>query len=252
MAVVPDKMFILREQIELINDNRAKIEKVINYHENGVINDSNNESNTSEDISCSKQQTIKLEFTDQLFQNETKNSICIPNDNEVTKSILNTRQLRSNNSTSTLKSNKLSNSNNIDQLTTNKDDYSYEIRFNLKSNDIVNELIDNCNNNILKLKANLDHLIEKNFDSNELSKLFKIETIINLNENDNFDDENNDNILVKKLASLSDLKIISLKLKNEIDLSEAKFNDEIEKRKKYKVNFFLIDLILSFNLNNLF
>ena len=239
MAVVPDKMLILREQIELMNENRAKIEKIINSYESSLINGYNNESNNSDDTSFPKNITIKTENTDQIIQNDNRNSNCISTDNESSQSISNTRQLRSNNSSSILKSNKLSTSNSNNQLITDKEECNYEIIFNLKSNDVVNELINNCNNNILKLKANLDLLIENNFDSIELSKLFKIEKISDVNDSSNYNNEKNDIMSIRKLVNLSDLKIIDLKLKNEIDFDEVKYNDEVEKRKKYKVNYYL-------------
>jgi hypothetical protein len=344
MALVPDRMLIIREQIEMMSENLKKISFNINQHElnhpehpkqvNTKLNEAStnetsemkihikteplNENNSSPSSSTSslvvqsspqpssssldqdykpavandpdsnQDSSIKQESHDLNNKNSIQNS----------NSGQSVRQLRSNKSSSSSLSNlnsvnSLKRENEQSKANTNTNESKcnhFEVMFNVNTNELINELVENYNNqetsinkNIivdnLKFKNELNKLLDK-LDLVDLSKLFKIDLIkhlfklnsniaklngngngnclsdssenkeVNGNNSDaNHEEMNSDSqdmnesngtdssgYLFKRLASIDDLKQIEAKLKVEIESDESKYNDEIEKRKKYKVN----------------
>ena len=351
MALVPDRMLIIREQIEMMSENLKKISFNINQHElnqpehpkqvNTKLNEAStnetsetkinikteplNDNNSSPSSSTSSlvvqsspqpsssslDQDYKPTVGNDPDSNQdssikqeshdinTKNSIQNSNSGQ------SVRQLRSNKSSSSSLSNlnsvnSLKKENEQSKANTNTNESKcnhFELMFNVNTNELINELVENytnqetsINKNIiidnLKFKNELDKLLDK-LDLVDLSKLFKIDLIkhlfkvnnnnitklngngngnclsdssenkeVNGNNGDiNHEEMNSDSqdmnesndtdssgYLFKRFASIDDLKQIEAKLKVEIESDESKYNDEIEKRKKYKVNIkFLVN-----------
>ena len=325
MAVVPDKMLLIREKIGLMNNNLNIVINTINQYElniksNETILFQHLEQNTANKYLIKHEPTLNDTFLTSPSSSSSSNdsisslvteSSKIPN---VDSLDVNTRQLRSTNSKSSLTNNNLINSTNenaksIGDLPKRLFE-TFQINFSLTSNDLMCDLVKNLNsnnsfvingktndvnnsnssNNMLKFKCELRKILEK-MDLSDLNKLFKIECIkctqlhnkcqINKNEDEslynlkinNGSDENDhsvddinelnpdcntdslvnngielknknvpstiildDNLnCFKRIVSLNELKLIEMKLKNEIDSDESKFNEEIDKKNKYKV-----------------
>lgn len=210
MAVVPDRMCILKEQIDLLNENRKVI---VEFSSNIIIE--------NESISPGGQQGT-----------ESDNFVNTP------------RQLRSSKSSNSNLGAQV-NSKKMPNSSRQEDQLHYEVLLNLSTNENIQDLNKNWKNltkiNFSKFKQDLIRLLEK-FDLVELSRIFKIEKICLINNNNSSSqNETSESILyARKLVSLNDLKLAENKLANEIESEMTKLNEEIDKRNKYKVLFFRV------------
>ena len=216
MAVVPDKMYITKDQIDKMNDNKLKINKAfLELVHNG---------NSSIEIAELSSETVEINPVD----SPTKNS------KDTTQ-----RQLRS----TRLGVNQNS-SNNLLKDKIKCDEY-FELFFDLSHSDQIEELLTNVNRSmedtskesLVRFKSNLIKLVEK-FDLGEICKHFRIENVKFLINSSNYGDylDFNNKILLRKVASSVELKLVEAKLQSEIECEEIKLNDEIEKRTKYKID----------------
>jgi hypothetical protein len=211
MSVVADKIYILKDRIDLLNYNKNKLYEFISENRE---NDLNNQSIENDSLS-------------------NQNSNTNQNDSDTSHNIRQLRSTRSNNNVN-------SNSNLGKKAKENA--LKFEILFNIENNDWIKNLITNVEkmnpsqDQFLKFKLNLSKFLSK-FDSFALSQLFKIHSInksSNLNSDINTDQNSIVEFYVSKSQSLADLKSLEIQLNNELDSSDSKLNDEYEKRKKYR------------------
>jgi hypothetical protein len=102
---------------------------------------------------------------------------------------------------------------------------------------------------VLRLKENLSKMMGK-FDSFELCKSFRVELVCSVSHEDmiaGFLGESG--IYTKRRIELDDLRSLEVKLKRETESDEAKLNEEVEKRKKYRVIFNKINLVTNSDVN---
>jgi hypothetical protein len=232
MALVPDKMIISHEQVELMKHNRKILNNSINdfgakdIHYSKLDKDILNSINKYEQemfTSTNADMKSKLQKID-IASKEYLNGV-----DDLSKSA--PRQLRSTRLTNLKEENK------------NDQHFIVEIafQFNLNENEDTNE----------KFKS---VKVSETADLYDLCKQYKIEFVKYLNDCDINDEmlgtnklkpqiehdvnDCKDSLFFKRKASLTCLKQIESKLELEIEIEEAKCNEEIEKRKKYKVSGF--------------
>lgn len=236
MALVPDKMIISHEQAELMKYNCKILNNSINdfgakeIHYSKLDKDILNSLNKYEqEIFTSanadmKSKLQKIDITSKEYLN---------NADELTKSA--PRQLRSTRLTNLKEENK------------NDQQFIAEIafRYNFDENDDDDEINDKFNGDNVKICETTDLY--------DLCKQYKIEFVNYLNDCDNNDDllvanklkpqleydANNiskDSLVFKRKTNLLCLKQIESKLELETEVEENKCNEEIEKRKKYKID----------------
>lgn len=234
MALVPDKMPQLNEQIELMKYNQTII--------NNLLIDIKNASLNEEDFNINK---IKSEFTvknEPSILNKKENesaegsySLTTSNDSKP-----NTRQLRSSRSaTQNLKEPESSTSKLNEQLEINF--YGLSGNWNEDNKQTLLELcklyhIENIKSSSQSRQMKLEFLMQSNdltSDVKENESMSKIKLHLNSQVNKC---KLEDTVLVKKITDLSGLKLIDSKLSTELELDEAKLNEELEKRKKYRTD----------------
>lgn len=230
MALVPDKMIISHEQVELMKHNRKILNNSINdfgakdIHYSKLDKDILNSINKYEQemfTSTNADMKSKLQKID-IASKEYLNGV-----DDLSKSA--PRQLRSTRLTNLKEENK------------NDQHFIVEIafQFNLNENEDTNE----------KFKS---VKVSETADLYDLCKQYKIEIVKYLNDCDINDEmlgtnklkpqiehdvnDCKDSLFFKRKASLTCLKQIESKLELEIEIEEAKCNEEIEKRKKYKID----------------
>lgn len=273
MALVPDKMAIFQEQIDLLKHNRkilnnsindfvskdlmnysTKLDKdifnSINKYEQDIKKEAEltNTSLNSVDIKLTRLKQIDLLSPSNASLNEDLNGL------KSNTTTMTTRQLRSTRST-----------NNLKEDLAKYDQFLFEICFQLKHSDEQDE------------KLNKSKLIDT-IDLYDLFKQYRIESIkylsVNIKKENEFDNElkqqsdnNSTNViinqlkldldkdsssttlltssstatslsnqLIKRKLNLTILKQIESKLELDIESEESKCNEEIEKRKKYRVS----------------
>jgi hypothetical protein len=238
MAVVPDKMCTIKEHMSLVESNQQKIIKEL-----------------SEAVLLNSTPNFEIASADNLNASEAANEpdvetispldlSIIKNSNESIDSNINQRQLRSCVASQT---NMLGGSAKRSQR---KSDEYFELIFILNTSDQIEELLQNskyfedvASDASVKLRTSLCKLVDK-FDALELCKAFKIDSLSYVgssNQKETLTELANASpkmISVRKLVEFGDLKLLEVKLKSESESDEAKLNEEVEKRKKYRVSFF--------------
>lgn len=243
MALVPDKMIQLSEQIDIMKYNHSTITSLLIEARCLCLNE--NDLN----VNCVKKEPEQLM---QIIKKETDfvelNKSELP-DSGSSDSKPNTRQLRSSR-------------NNAKEITTNNENKNelFELNFVLPSSDIEDkkksladlcklhviesikmtvarskhEIVENCmpidpkekeNDIINKIKMRLN-------SSNENLDLLKER----FGEKKNIDLINEKSVMFKKSIDIVGLKSLEVRLSSEIETEEARYNEELEKRKKYKTD----------------
>lgn len=209
MAVVPDRMSLLKEQIDVIVDNRLRILKILNE--------------------------IDLE-TDIISNNNIEDSSSLINseNSEQQHHVQKHRQLRSSRSKP--------NVNNNPSATQQK----LEIQFNMSLNPLIQDFLkqlsttsngiprpNEINMKILnRLRVDLVKLIER-IEFVDMCKLFRILDVNEVATVSGLEEM----FIAKKWVSLNEFRLLDSRLRAEAESDETKLNEEIEKRKKYKVRF---------------
>ena len=192
MAVVPDRILVIRERVDLMRNNLIKMV--------GIINECEALCQEEEQMNKSKQSTLNKHFEkNEPLLNETFSSNSPSSSIDSISSLVtepnkplsdslesNMRQLRSANISNKMLIN--NNKENAKFSSRNKQDTcdEVEIIFCLNSNDLIDDLIKNTqsdvkvidmnNNNNSKIKLELNRILEK-LDLIDLNKLFKIEFV---------------------------------------------------------------------------
>ena len=283
MAVVPDKMPQLHEQIELMKANITSIQNLLGEFQHQCL--SENDLNVKNELLLNVNiKSVKIDLTksSDLSFVKKENDLLSPSSSSSSSSSfsLDTVQIKADSTTRQLRSNRAT-TNQLHNFT-HRDDatkselFQFEITFSLQ-NESTSE-----RGNSLKLKkiAQLDEMLE-------FCKLYKIESIkyfssicnpstalqivckkqkladgsLTDSSNDLKEKENEiinkiksqlskstcvkhefkfdavrDNVFTfNKLTELTSLKLAETRLQNEIQMEEAKYNEEIEKRRKYRV-----------------
>jgi hypothetical protein len=196
MAVVPDKIIIIREKINLMNNNLRRITQFICEFE--LLNQEEEQRNFEQQFFF-KKTSIKNEPTlnDTFFSNSSPSSsndsisslVTEPSKKIRESSESNIRKLRSTNSNNKPqeKNNFINNRENSKSNSQKRQIWqTIDIFFSLNSNDLIDELIKNYfsstkeddlkTNSNLKFKSNLNKILDT-LDLIDISKLFKIELI---------------------------------------------------------------------------
>lgn len=246
MALVPDKMVILQELVDLMKFNKqnlnnsinefivskdillagtySKIDKEILYSINKYEQEfkSDNQfkkeidfNNTSDDSMKSK--LIKID----LIANNLNEDL-----NTLNKSNLNntTRQLRSTRS-----------ANHLNESIGKCDQFQFEIIFQLNDDlDMRQKIVDNLDLHDLIKQYKIESIkfIKCKNEQNDMDNEFKQQEDSLINE---FKLDNDKLNAFRKRTTLTILKQIESKLELDIETEETKCNEEIEKRKKYRV-----------------
>jgi hypothetical protein len=255
MAVVPDKMMILHEQAELIKYNKKILNESINeFIEKDIVNSyskidkdilySINKYEQSDTFNIKKE----LELSNSIFNNsglstcsDMKSKLKQIDIASLNDELNNLAQVKS--TTRQLRSNRL---NNLKEDLSNKyDQFFFEINFSHDEN------LDEENSNYFSSKLKLF----ENIDVPDLCKQYKIESVKYTSKNESIDFDNDlnsessiiinklksqldntyDNKILTKKTNLAILKQAESKLEADFQTEESKYNEEIEKRKKYKV-----------------
>ena len=255
MAVVPDKMMILHEQAELIKYNKKILNESINeFIEKDTVNNyskidkdilySINKYEQSDNFNIKKE----LELSNSIFNNsglstcsDMKSKLKQIDIASLHDELNNLAQVKS--TTRQLRSNRLSNLK--EDLSNKYDQFLFEINFS------HNENLDEENSNYFSLNLKLF----ENIDLSDLCKQYKIESVKYTNKSEPIDFDNDlnsessiiinklksqldntyDNKILTKKTNLAILKQVESKLEADFQTEESKNNEEIEKRKKYKV-----------------
>jgi hypothetical protein len=240
MAVVPDRMCAIKEQIELVSSNQQKISKAIGEALVSLEN-VENAFEISENI-----ETVSSNCPIELSINKNSTESTILSNSQ--------RQLRSR---ATSQTNLLSNQ----AKKHRRSDECIEMIFDLRTSDQVEEILlnnkyfeDVASEASIKLKSNLCKLVDR-FEVLELCKTFRVESLNStslLSQKDTKNEfvNNTKSIYVMKVVELDELKSLEVYLKNEMVSGEAKLNEEIDKRKKYRVlkaNYEIFLPILNFD-----
>lgn len=213
MAVVPDRIQILREQIEMIEENRQRIQKLI-------------ETSTSVET---------LEF-----KPATPNSSSIIDDNNSNNSeaavAAEQRQLRS---ASLRRSNP----------SLKPKSNSVDVTFRTSGHGKINEFLKQASGmsdtsarvKILnRLRVELGKMLDK-IDLIDACKMFRVHATMTTTSNVSQLDSPTTAMSVeemftlRKSTSLSELRSVEARLRGEAEADEMRMNDEAEKRKKYRV-----------------
>lgn len=234
MALVPDKMPQLTDQIDLMKHNYTTIYNLLIDFKNACLteNDFNNIHNLKSDLTQVKSEPSIL-IKKENEPSEQPNLTSSPNESKP-----NTRQLRSSRSST---QNSLSNQKEPDLLA-NKLNEQFEMNFYLESSEECKvsliemcklyriEAIKTCLLHNRQAKIDFDLLSDVKEKENEL--ISKIKLQLNSVQVNKYED----GVLVKKVTDLAGLKLIEAKLGSDLELEEGKLSEELEKRKKYKTD----------------
>ena len=220
MAVVPDKMIVLSRQIELMTNNRHFVSDVIS----SISTQQENET------------SIKSEPILSMGQNQTDNEI---NVDSVKKEMSSepaesqtraNRQLRRN-------ANQLNQSVLKEESSHEPMQFEFVFIFHAEDLEISHGVIteDKDINKLINLKTKL---AQPN-DLIDMMKEYKLESVklmgAKADEPEKTPSLGSEKVSIKKVIDLSQIKLIDARLQQEIDSNESKYNDEIERRNKYKV-----------------
>lgn len=233
MALVPDKMVQLSDQIDLMKHNYTRLFDLLTELRNTSLNE--NDLNLKNELSGEFDQ-IKMEPSINPTCSETKPP---------------TRQLRSSRSNQNIKEELIS-------LNCNKNE-QFEVSFlsNSENNDESKKnLAELCKLHRIesvkylataKHKADLliqamDLIKDPKEKENEIINKIKMQLTAENHglksqlNNPKFKTDNDENCRFKKYVDLSTIKSVEARLFSEIDTEEASYNEEREKRKKYKTD----------------
>lgn len=226
MALVPDKMIQISNQIDLLKHNYNIVSNVLNEYQNTCFNetDLNVRSKVkSEAINCIKKES-EFEFN-RAKQNEASNLITCEKKS-------NTRQLRS----SRLIQNSTK-SESITQKVTKND--QFEISLNpANDTDIKKDFFELCRIyriiSIKYLASSRQKFSPTEMDFKEKENEMELPlSDLKANLHSRIDTKQ-DEMSIKKLTDLITLKSVESKLTNELESEETKYNEEEDKKNKYR------------------
>lgn len=248
MALVPDKMLPLSEQIDNMKYNFSLIKNIMHEFHDVFLNLNENELNIKNEPKANELNIKKdNEFDNIKDINSSNNS---NNQNEETNSTIDltptTRQLRSSRVSTSSQNTTLKDT---DMVPQNIPKNEFEINFIVSDSnklDSKKSLTDLCKlHRIESLKYVPSHtdqqqtFIDLKDKENEIIRKIKLELSNENNEKLKYNDDDNtenEGVLIKKKTDFKELQLIESKLHSEIELEEARHNDEIDKRKKYKTD----------------
>jgi hypothetical protein len=219
MAVVPDRMSLLKDQIELIVDNRQRIRKLIN---------------DLESVAAASQQSPE--------NNQPENPLNIQDENsntnsETTATNSEQRQLRSRRSAANMQQQKQQ------QQTAAKIEKTVDIAFNTSANSLIHGFVKQLTSSesanrmkiVTRLRAELAKILER-LELVDACKLFRVALDASTAAPTTSTGTTFDEVLtIRRTSTLSELRAVEARLKLEVEADEARLNEEVEKRKKYRV-----------------
>lgn len=256
MALVPDKMVQLNEQIELMKYNYKTIFNLLTEFRNLCLNESDLNVNVKTEPKCHLTKMDAKPVGNELASNVKKENefeLNASSSCSSSESKPNTRQLRSsrtNNNTFPK----------VEIIQNSAKNEQFEISFILKDSNNNNYNSEDRSKNIVELckiycidsikyltstKQKLDILLQPDptdpkEKENEIINKIKLqlngENILKTQIQDVNTETKDESVLFKKIIDLASLKLSQSRLSSEIELEEAKYDEELDKRKKYKTD----------------
>lgn len=247
MAVVPDRMITLKEQIDLLNENRHFVQKLLSSD----LLDSTSAPTTT----TTSEQTSDLLLGMSLNSNNHHEENSESSQSSTTPNISTNeqRQLRSRRSNAMLQQQQ-------QQKQQQQQQKNVEIAFKTGANPLVYNFLKQLTQQppnipqssssttikiLNRLRCELVKMLNEKLDLVDACKLFKIDmnsstgssqTITNATTTTSLLSPALDEMFtLKKMCTHGEVRGVEAKLKTEIDASETRLNEEAEKRKKYRV-----------------